>query len=135
MTPADQITASDAAHASFKHLLDLLALWEAVDEATLLLSPNHNSALDQLREDVGTAEMRDLCVTLHPYLQQTYDAYADEFGSFDDAFDWEFIPLFLGLIDWAAVSYTNVYGHYQMTFTDLPPAAETARKIHERYSR
>ena len=130
MTPAEQIAASDAAHTSNKHLLDLLALWEAVDEASQIPGP-----LRRLRDDVGTAEMRDLCVTLQPYLQQTYDAYLTEFGDFGDAFDWEFIPLFLDTIDWAARSYHNVPGRYAMTFTDLPSPLTTATRIHERYTR
>lgn len=137
MTPVEQIAAQDAAHAAIPYLNDILSLWEGMDAATTtdLDDPAHNAGIFDLRGNVGVAEMRDLCITLHPYLQQVYDAYAAEFGQFETAFDWEFIPMFIDLIDWTAVSYTNVFGHYQMTFTDLAPPAETARAIHERYSR
>lgn len=137
MTPAEQIAASDAAHASVPHLNDMLALWECMDAATTtdLDDPDRNTALFNLREEVGVAEMRDLCITLYPYLQLTFEAYEAEFGDWDCAFDWTFIPLFIDLIDWAAVSYTNVPGRYHQTFTRLPSPLTTATRIHEGYTR
>jgi hypothetical protein len=137
MTPFEQLAASAVAHASVPHLNDMLSLWECMDAATTTdeSDPDRNTALFNLREEVGVAEMRDLCITLYPYLQLTFEAYEAEFGDWDCAFDWTFIPLFIDLIDWAAVSYNNVPGRYYQTFTDLPPPAETARAIHERYTR
>lgn len=122
MTPAAQIEANAAAHKAVPYLIDLLSFWEAVDNSSC-------PALKALRDSVGTAEMRDLCISLHPYTDQVWKSYETQFGEFEGAFDWEFLPTMVFHLPWKTSDYNRVPGSYHMTL-DLPEAPVMARTIH-----
>jgi|SRR5690606_6718735 len=123
MTPIEQHAFNKKAHAAVPFLIDLLALWEAMSESK-------HELLTDLRGNVGTPEMRDLCISIHPYADQVWKAYETQFGEFEDAYDWEFCPLLVTLIPWDTADYSRVPGEYFMTL-DLPPAEEMAKRVHK----
>lgn len=131
MTPEQQIDNNDAMHGQVTHLIDLLSLWEAMDAATTPDAPYPSASLTELREKLGVAEIRDLCIGIHPYADQVWKAYELEFGDFDGAYDWEFAPLLIQCIDWKTAAYDKVPGKYRLT-VDLPSAEEMADHVYDR---
>lgn len=131
MTPQQQIDNNDAMHGQVTHLIDLLSLWEAMDAATTPNTAYPSASLTELRQDVGVAEVRDLCITIHPYADQVWKAYETEFDDFAGAYDWEFVPLLVQCIDWSTASYNRVPGKYRLT-VELPDAATMAEAVYER---
>lgn len=125
MTPIEQHAFNKKAHEGVPFLIDLLSFWEAVSESK-------HEPLADLRGNVGTPEVRDLCISIHPYTDAVWKSYTEQFGEFEDAFDWEFCPLLVTLIPWDTADYNRVPGQYFMTL-DLPPAEEMAKRVHARH--
>lgn len=122
MTPAEQLAFNKKASDSTPWLLDLLSFWEAMDNTS-------TESLLALRQEIGTNQLRDLTVSLHPYTEQVWKAYEELYGvdSFGGAFDWEFLPQLISLIDWSR----NDFLEGQVVIQDLPSPAEMAAKIRE----
>jgi hypothetical protein len=77
-------------------ILDLLSLWE------LMLDRRDDiPGLREKWEDLGTVEMRDLAVRLHPVLNETYEVYKRIWGEFEGPYDWEFIPAVIASLNWS----------------------------------
>jgi len=75
--------------------LTALAVWEE------LLKRDHDTHFDLVSfwDETGTAEMRVHTLTIAKWVDDIYAAMPEE--SIDGiAFDWDFIPLALNLIDW-----------------------------------
>lgn len=127
MTPQDQLNYNAAHTKAVPYLVDMLSLWEAMDAAS---SENGRvPSLLELREEVGTQELRNLCISLHTYVDQVWKSYEAQFGETLLVYDWEFLPLLVSLIHWNTASFGRVPNQHALT-VNLPSAPEMARMIH-----
>lgn len=72
--------------------LTAMCLWEALVTNYLTSQSSSNAYLIKL-EEVGTCQLRSIVLnTLAPAVEVAYSAVSD---SYDEPFDWEFVPVFL----------------------------------------
>lgn len=90
-------------------VINILAIWEAMDG---------HSSLQNLREDVGSWELRDLAITLYPYVEAVWDALDDDRLSYD----WEVVPRLLTWIDWTTAQGSPIT-------VELPSVEDMVEKL------
>lgn len=91
-----------------------LCVWEA-----LLDRENSITAIERLRRDIGTVEMRALAISLAPFCEQVF-AELPDFLTYDKGYDLEIVPVILDTVDFTA---------RPVTAPPLSSAVEAVKKI------
>jgi hypothetical protein len=117
------MTAAKQETFSYLEVEAALCVWECINEWTLgdHINANGQPAWIELREQLGSAEMRHQSVELGQWCLQMWDILTKHDADFFDgvAYDWEVIPLMLGYA-------LNQDGRPTIYAKELPPAQQTA---------
>ena len=75
-----------------------LCVWECINEWTLLLGDTGKPDWIELREGVGSVELRHQSIAIGQWCLKVYDLCTKDDPDFFDAasYDWEVIPMILG---------------------------------------
>lgn len=105
----------------------IMTIWEALD----IISGRDGTPSSDLRANVGTAELRDLCITLSDYVEHVYHIASggDDFRMDHIAFDWDFVPWLLGQLDWSSATGSPI------VIENMISAEEMAKRALEAFPR
>lgn len=78
-----------------------LCVWEELNEITNCLHARFNQACDDVRDGIGSVEMR---LTVTPKIAElalsVFDELTDDEREIFAPYDWEFIPWIVSLVEW-----------------------------------
>lgn len=104
----------------------IMCIWEALDPYSAI----PDTPAQAVRDGVGTAEMRDLCITLSDYVEHVYHLADGDDANMDHiAFDWDFVPWLLTQLDWSSATGSPI------VIENMISAEEIAKRAKEAFPR